>query len=73
MGNVAKKEPRPSEPSNGQVVWYRGWEVGYNPDADYWVGAGWKAYKGGCDSDALQVTEETFDACLDEIDAEEDE
>lgn len=64
---------RPPEPGAGEVVWYRGWEVGYNPDADYWASEGWQGYKGGCDLDAEQVMARTYELCLDEIDGEEDQ
>lgn len=64
---------RPPEPQGTTCVWYRGWEVGWDHDAAFWGGTGWRAYKGGCDLDALEVMSETYQGCLDEIDEQEDE
>lgn len=64
---------RPQEPRAGEAFWYRGWECGFEPDRHNWCGDGWVGYKGGCDLDAPQTSGKTWDALLDEIDAEEDE
>jgi hypothetical protein len=72
-GGRCLEEPRPPEPQGDDVVWYRGWEVGFDGMAHDYGGEGWRAYKGGCDLDAPQVSARTYDACLDEIDSEEDD
>ena len=61
---------RPAEPTDGALVWYRGWEVGYDYPASLWCAEGWRAHHGGCDFDAPTVSGRTFDDCLDAIDAE---
>ena len=61
---------RPVEPVDGALVWYRGWEVGFDYMAARWSAGGWLAYYGGCDLGAPNVSGRTFDDCLDEIDAE---
>lgn len=66
-------EARPAAPSGTDNVWYRGWEVGYDADADFWSNEGWIAYKGGCDLGAPEVRSATYEACLDLIDDEEDD
>lgn len=68
-----RKPMRPAEPAATHHVWYRGWEIGYDHDAAYWGGTGWRAYKGGCDLDAPEVMAATYAACLDEIDEAEDD
>lgn len=62
---------RPQEPKGLDVVWYRGWEAGYDDMAARYVPECWIAYKGGCDLDAPTVSAATFSGLLDEIDAEE--
>lgn len=62
---------RPAQPGLTDHVWYRGWEVGYSRDADFWSNEGWIAYKGGCDLGAPEVRSGTYEACLDLIDDEE--
>ncbi len=63
---------RPIEPKGAVIsVWYRGWEVGYDDMAGQWSSEGWRAYKGGCDLDAPQVSAATYDGVLDAIDDEE--
>ena len=65
---------RPAEPSKSYgtpAVWYRGWECSYNDTASFWASEPWGAYKGGCDLDAPYTSGKTWDALLDEIDAEE--
>lgn len=64
---------RPEEPQADAHVWYRGWEVGFSFESEYWCGEGWIAYKGGCDLDAREVRSGQYATCLDAIDDEEDE
>lgn len=64
---------RPAVPLRGTDIWYRGWEVGFDVDAAYWTGDGWRAYKGGCDLDVPTLSAGTYAALLDDIDNEEDE
>ena len=63
---------RPPVPYGEDVVRYRGWEAGFERDLDYWTGSGYRAYKGGCDLDAPNVTAGTWTGLLDAIDEEED-
>lgn len=65
-------EQRPEQPQRDKVVWYRGWEIAWNDDADYWISQGWRAYKGGCDLDAPTHSAGTYLELLDLIDDEED-
>lgn len=62
---------RPVAPNAG-VTWYRGWECIWDEQADSWVAEGWRAYKGGVDLDAPTASAKTWEALLDEIDAEEE-
>lgn len=64
---------RPNEPENGDLVWYRGWECGYNDMAQRYASEGWEAYRGGCDLDAPRLSESTWTALLDAIDEEEND
>lgn len=64
--------PRPEQPDGETAVWYRGWEAGYEWSLEYWTGEGYRAYKGGCDLDAPNVTAGTWSELLDAIDEEED-
>lgn len=64
---------RPPEPPKSDTVWYRGWECSYDATAAFWSGEGWNAYMGGCDLDAPHNSARTWEALLDEIDAEEDD
>lgn len=73
MGKPDLCDARPAEPKGTDSAWYRGWECGFEPDRHNWCGDGWVGYKGGCDLDAPQTSGKTWDALLDEIDAEEDE
>lgn len=66
-------EERPKEPDGEAVVWYRGWEAGWEQMLDFWTGQGYRAYKGGADLGALNVTAGTWTDLLDAIDEEEDE
>lgn len=61
----------PVEPEIGHTVWYRGWEISFYDDAEFWTGNGWQAYKGGADLDAPNVSASTFTDLIEEIDAEE--
>lgn len=72
LGRFPIVEPHPPEPVAGQLACYRGWEVGYDPDAEYWGGIGWRGYRGGCDLDAPEVMAATFAQCLAEVDAAEE-
>lgn len=65
-------EVKPLQPTDGKPVWYRGWEVCWDEDADYWIGEGWRAYKGGCDLGAPLQASNDFVDLLDLIDDEED-
>lgn len=65
-----RKDARNAEPGDR---WYRGWEVGYDDEAAKWTNEGWRAYKGGCDLDALSVSAASYDECLDAIDEQEDD
>ena len=59
---------RPPEPQGQVLVWYRGWECGFNYDAASWTGEGWRACLGGADLDCIQVSARTWGGLLDEID-----
>lgn len=63
---------RPSEPEGEDVVWYRGWEAGYEWQLEFYAGEGYRAYKGGCDLDAPSVTAGIWAKLLDKIDEAED-
>lgn len=64
---------RPDVPHGEDTVWYRGWEAGYEFQLEYWTGGGYRAYKGGADLDAREVTSSTWAGLLDEIDEAEDD
>lgn len=64
---------RPAEPYGDKCVWYRGWELGYSFESEYWGGEGWIAYKGGCDLGAPEIRAGRYVLALDAIDDEEDE
>lgn len=64
---------RPEMPTGEDVVWYRGWEAGWEQQLEFYTGEGYRAYKGGCDLDAPNVTAGTWAGLLDAIDEEEDE
>ena len=70
---IDRIETRPEEPENGDVVWYRGWECGWDEEADKWTREPWRAYERGVDLDAPQVSGRTWEDLLCEIDAEEDD
>ena len=59
---------RPEQPDHKTTIWYRGWEISWNRDADFWLRQGWDAYKGGCDLDAPNIRAGKFADLLDEID-----
>lgn len=63
----------PPEPAPGESVVYRGWKAALDYDAQFWTQMGWRAYRGGVDLDAPEVSANTWIALLDEIDAVEDE
>lgn len=65
------KPVTPAEPEEGKTVWYRGWEISFYDDAEFWTGNGWNAYKGGADIDAPHTSARTFPELIEEIDAEE--
>ena len=65
--------PRPEEPEGENVVWYRGWEAGWEYQLEFWSGQGYRAYKGGADIGAPSVSTGTWNDLLDMIDEEEDE
>ena len=68
-----RAHPVPSVPvEQGADVWYRGWECGWHEEAERWTGAGWEAYKGGCDLDAPSVNVATWQELLDMVDEAED-
>ena len=62
---------RPLEPPANVTIRYRGWECSYNRDAAYWGAESWDAYFGGADLDAPRISGKTWNALLDEIDAQE--
>lgn len=64
---------RPAEPESEDCVWYRGWEVGFDQMAHDYTQRGWRAYKGGVDLDAPTADGATFEACLDDVDEQEDD
>lgn len=64
---------RPAEPKGEDVVWYRGWEAGYDDTIARYTSSAWIAYKGGADLDAPSTTGKTWSDLLDAIDEEEDE
>jgi hypothetical protein len=64
---------RPEMPEGETDVWYRGWEVGWDQAREHWTGAGYVAYKGGCDLGAPELTSGSWAGILDAIDDEEDE
>lgn len=59
---------RPDPPALDTVVWYRGWECGWDDMAMRYSNEGWCAYLGGADLDAHTVTARTWADLLDEID-----
>jgi hypothetical protein len=63
---------RPEEPEGDAVVTYRGWEIGYDWDQEFWTDEGWTAAKGGFDLGAICLQGARFCNMLDEIDAQED-
>jgi len=68
-----RSHPFEREPEREDCVWYRGWEVSYEFASEHWTGNGWRAYKGGCDLGAREVSSGTYQGCLDEIDEAEDD
>lgn len=64
---------RPRQPDSEDVVWYRGWEAGWEQMLDFFTGEGYRAYKGGCDLGAQTVSAGTWNDLLDAIDEEEDD
>ncbi len=69
---MSAPEQRPAEPHGEDAVWYRGWEAGWEQILEFFTGEGFRAYKGGCDLDATNVTAGTWSDLLDAIDEEED-
>lgn len=63
---------RPAEPHGEDVVWYRGWEAGWEQVLEFYTGQGYRAYKGGADLDASSVSAGTWSELLDAIDEEEE-
>lgn len=59
---------RPDAPEHDKLVWYRGWECGWNDMAGFYTKEGWEAYYGGADLGAPRVTASTWADLLDEID-----
>lgn len=70
---MSTQHERPPMPHGEDVVWYRGWEAGWEQQLEYYTSSGYRAYKGGCDLDALSVTASTWTGLLDAIDEKEDE
>lgn len=66
-------EERPKEPDGEAVVWYRGWEAAYDPDMAFWTTEKFRAYKGGADLCAPEVSSSTWEGLLDEIDDAENQ
>lgn len=67
----AELRARIERPTQRETVWFLGWEIGYDSDAAYWAGLGWRAYKGGADLDASSLSSATFENLLDQIEDEE--
>lgn len=63
---------RPPEPVGEDMVWYRGWEAGWDRTADFWTGEGYYACQGGVDLDAPQLRAGRWETLLDAIDEEMD-
>lgn len=61
----------PDEPKGGATAYYRGWEFGFDDMAAQYTREGWRAYKGGCDIDAPQLSAATLFALFAAIDGEE--
>lgn len=70
---MSAPEQRPAEPHGEDVVWYRGWEAGWEQMLEFFTGEGFRAYKGGCDLGAPNVSAGTWSGLLDAIDEEEDD
>lgn len=66
-----KVTERPPEPDTEGDIWYRGWEAGFDDMAHHYTSEGWRAYKGGCDLDAPQLSSKTWAGLLDAIDEAE--
>ena len=65
---------QPDEPVNLDIsTWYRNWEMMFDLDASMWSNEGWRAYKGGCDLDATNVSAASWQGLLDAIDEHEDD
>ena len=65
---------RPAAPAGEDVVRYRGWECGWEHQAEFWTGQGWAAYYGGADLGAPTLRAGTYKELLDLVDEyEEDE
>lgn len=62
---------RPQQPEKEDLVWYLGWEAGYDWQHEYYTGEGYVAYKGGCDLGAPKVSAGTWEGLLEEIEVEE--
>jgi hypothetical protein len=59
---------RPDAPDGDKLVWYRGWECGFDSMAASYTGEGWYACFGGADLDCIAVHARTWADLLDEID-----
>lgn len=71
---MSRPEEAPPEPTHdAKPVWYRGWEISWDAESYHWTQIGWRAYKGGCDLGAQEVSGLCYADVLDEIDAEEDD
>ena len=62
---------RPEMPVGEDVVWYRGWEAGWEQQLEFYTGQGYRAYMGGADLDARSVEAGTWNDLLDMIGDEE--
>lgn len=66
------EDVRPSQPEGETLVWYRGWEAGYDWQHEHYTGEGYVAYKGGCDLGAPKLSAGLWEDLLTEIDDNEE-
>ncbi|MES2783580.1 MAG: hypothetical protein V4657_12360 [Pseudomonadota bacterium] len=67
---MVDNEAKPPDPNGEAVVWYRGWEAGYEWQREYYTGEGLTAYRGGCDLEARYVSAATWSGLLALVDDE---
>ena len=69
---MSDNETHPPEPFGHVLIWYRGWECGWDDDGSRYGLEPWSAYKGGADLDAPHLTARDWKSLLQEIDAHEE-